>query len=72
MTICATFGYDGMKAWAESSGASHTTYNGWSYGGETIMASGGTVSLRATLSKFPHTSIAVDVSLTCSPTGAVS
>lgn len=70
--LSATFGYDGKTAWVVSASGSHTTYDGWSYGGEIISRSGNTATLSATLSHLLHTSIPVNISLTCSPTGEIS
>lgn len=72
VTLSATFGYDGKTAWVTSASGSHTTYDGWSYSNEKITNSGGTASLSATLSHLLHKSAAVNVSLTCSPTGQIS
>lgn len=72
VTLSATFGYNGSSAWVISSSGSHTTYNGWSYGNESITSSGGTAYLTATLYHLLHRNIAVSISLTCSPTGQIS
>lgn len=72
VTLSATFGYDGKTAWVISASGSHTTYDGWSYSNEKITKSGGTASLSATLSHLLHTSIPVNISITCSPTGQIS
>lgn len=72
VTLSATFGYDGKTSWVSSASGSHTTYDGWSYGSEKITKSGGTAKLTATLSRLLYRDIAVDISLTCSPTGEIS
>lgn len=72
VTLSATFGYDGKTAWVTSASGSRTTYDGWSYSGQSISKSGGTATLTATLSHSLHRSISVNVSLTCSPTGQIS
>lgn len=72
VTLSATFGYDGKTAWVISASGSHTTYDGWSYGGEKITKSGGTAALTATLSKLTSSNVPVNISLTCSPTGEIS
>lgn len=72
VTLSATFGYDGKTAWVISASGSHTTYDSWSYSNEKITKSGGTASLSATLSHLLHTSIPVNISITCSPTGQIS
>lgn len=72
VTLSATFGYDGKTAWVVSASGSHTTYDGWKYGGEKITKSGGTATLTATLSKLTSSNIPVNISLTCSPTGEIS
>lgn len=70
--MSVTFGYDGKTAWVISASGSHTTYDGWSYSGERITTSGGTANLSATLRHLLHKSVAVNLSLTCSPTGQIS
>lgn len=72
VTLSATFGYDGKTAWVVSASGSHTTYDGWSYGGETITTSGGTATLTATLSKLTAGKIPISISMTCSSTGQIS
>lgn len=72
VTLFATFGYDGKTAWVISASGSHTTYDGWSYGSERITKSGGNAKLTATLSHSQYRNIAVNISLTCSPTGEIS
>lgn len=72
VTLSATFGYDGKTAWVSSASGSHTTYDGWSYGNERITKSGGNAKLTATLSHSQYRNIAVNISLTCSPTGEIS
>lgn len=72
VTLFATFGYDGKTSWVTSASSSHTTYDGWSYTNEKISKSGGTASLSAKLSHNIHGSVAVNISLTCSPTGQIS
>lgn len=72
VTLTATFGFDSKTAWVISTSSSHTTYGGWSYGSETIARSGGKATLSAMLSNPQHRSIAVNISLTCSPTGQIS
>lgn len=72
VTLSATFGYDGKTAWVISASGSHTTYDGWQYGGEKITKSGGTAALTATLSKLTSSNVPVNISLTCSPTGEIS
>lgn len=72
VTLSATFGYDGNTAWVISASGSHMTYEGWSYSGEKITESGGTVTLVATLSKLLAGSVPINISMTCSPTGQIS
>lgn len=72
VTLSATFGYDGKTAWVSSASGSHTTYDGWSYGSETISKSGGTATLSAKVSHLLYGSHSVNISLTCSPTGQIS
>lgn len=73
ITLSATFGYDGKTAWVSSASGSHTTYDRWNYGSETISKSGRTASLNAKLSHSIHGTLAIDnLSLTCSPSGQIS
>ncbi|MCI8869390.1 MAG: hypothetical protein HFF39_02415 [Lawsonibacter sp.] len=72
VTLDASFGYDGSRAWVNSASATHSTNSGWSYGGESISKSGGTVTLTATLSKPLYNDIPVSISITCSPSGVIS
>lgn len=72
VTLSATFGYDGKTSWVISASGAHTTYEGWSYGNESITTSGGTASLVAKLTHAVHGSRSVSISLTCSPTGQIS
>lgn len=72
VTLTATFGYDGTTAWVISANSSFSTYDRWVYGNENITRSGGTAALTAMLSHTSHRSIAVNISITCSPTGAIT
>lgn len=72
VTLTATFGYDGTTAWVISANGSFRTYDHWIYSGETITKSGGTATLTATLSHASYDSVAVNISLTCSPTGVIT
>lgn len=72
VTFSANFGYDGKTAWVISASGSHTTYDGWSYGGERITKSGGTATLTATVSKLEEYPISVNISITCTPSGSIS
>lgn len=72
ITLSATFGYDGNTAWVTSASGSHTTYDGWSYSNEKITKSGGTATLTARLTHAKNGTVAVNTSLTCSPTGQIS
>ena len=76
VTLQASFGYDGSSAWVISDSASHSTVSGWSYGSESLDASGNTASLSATLTQWsgiiPIQTVDVNISLTCSPTGEIS
>lgn len=75
-TLKASFGYNGSSAWVTSKSASHTTVSGWSYGSESLTASGDTANLSALLTqRSGNTTIGtvdVDISLTCSPSGQIS
>ncbi len=72
VALTATFGYDGTTAWVTSANSSFSTYDRWVYGNERITKSGGTASLSATLSHAIHGTLAVNISITCSPTGAIT
>lgn len=72
ITLFATFGYDGTTAWVVSANGSHTTYDGWSYSNEKITTSGGTATLTATVSKLTGGRVPISISITCSPTGAIT
>lgn len=72
VTLFATFGYDGKTAWVTSASSSHVTYDGWTYGSEKIVKSGGTATLDAELNHLSFGVYPVHLSLTCSPTGQLS
>ena len=72
VTLDATFGYDGSSAWVISASGSHTAYSGWSYGSEKVSKPSSTATLTATVSKVGYRNIAVNISLTCSPSGSIS
>lgn len=72
VTLSVTFGYDGKTSWVISADGSHTTYDGWSYGNETITKSGGTASLSGKLTHLIYGNHSVNISMTCSPTGQIS
>ena len=72
VTLSATFGYDGKTSWVVSASGSNKTYDGWSYGSQSITKSGGTASLSAKLSHLLWRSVNVNMSLTCSPSGQIS
>lgn len=73
VTLTATFGYDGSRAWVVSASGSHSMESGWTYSNQSISKSGGTANLTADiksttgLGAFP-----VDISLTCSKDGDIS
>ena len=72
ITLKATFGYDGSSAWMVSASTTKSTSGGWSYGGQSIVKNGGTVTLTAKLTKDKNDDIPISISMTCSPTGAIS
>lgn len=76
VTLTATFGYNGSSSWVNSMRASHSMASGWDYTNEKLWKSGGTANLSATMvKKLAFLTVAqVDpsVSMTCSPTGAIS
>lgn len=76
VTLKATFQYNGSSAWVTKKSASHTTKSGWSYGSESLSASGDTAYLSAVLTQraggISTGTVDVDISLSCSPTGQIS
>ena len=68
--LTATFTYDGSTATAVSASGDHSVASGWSYSGQSTWCSGATAYLTATISG--PVSIPVSLSLTCSPSGALS
>lgn len=69
--LYATFSYNGTTSSVESTSYSKTTAFGWVYRNHNIATSGGRATLTATLSSLIG-SVAVNVSLYCSPTGNIS
>lgn len=67
-----TFGYDGSKAWVNSTSVTKSTYSGWSYSNQSVDKNSNTASLSAELSKFPYEDVLVEITMTCSPTGTIS
>ena len=72
VTLSATFGYDGESAWVKSADSSHTTSAGWLYSNENITSNDSTASLSALILHLSFGTIPVSLSITCSPTGAIS
>lgn len=73
VTLTATFGYDGSRAWVVSASGSHSVERGWSYRNEDISNSGGTSTLTAELKSTTGLGIVdVDISLTCTKNGSIS
>lgn len=76
VTLKASFGYDGSSAWVKNKSVSHSTASGWSYGSESLEASGDTAYLSAVLTQrsgiITIGTVDVDISLTCSPSGQIS
>ena len=72
VTLNASFGYDGKTAWVVSANTSRTTYNGWTYGSESIKKSGNTASVSAMLRNSNSYDTPVSISMTCSPSGSIS
>ncbi len=66
------FGYNGSTSWVISSNASKTVSPGWTYSGESIAHSGGTATLTATIKNQLTALFSVNISLSCSPSGAIS
>lgn len=69
--MTATFWYDGSDSGVVSTSSSHTTYDDWSYGDESIWDRGDTAYLSAVLESSIGT-VDVDLSLSCSPSGQLS
>ena len=73
VTLTATFGYDGSRAWVVSASGSHSMESGWTYSNQSISKSGGTANLTADIkSTTGLDSFPVDISLTCSKDGDIS
>ncbi len=72
ISLTANFGYDGSSSWVNSSSVSKSIASGWTYSGENLSSSGGTATVTASLKKFLITTVGVNTSITCSPTGAIS
>lgn len=72
VTLEATFSYDGNTAQVVSASGSHTTSGGWSYKSESISKSGDTAELTAKLTKLLYPALAVEISMTCTPSGQIS
>lgn len=70
IVLNATFTYNGTTATATSASGDHSLASGWSYSGESTWCSGATAHLTATVSG--PVSVPVSLSLTCSPSGALS
>lgn len=72
VTLHANFSYDGTSATATNAYVTHTTYDSWNYTTEDLSRNGATASVKGKLSKTLHGSVAVNFSLTCSPSGTIS
>lgn len=72
VTLTATFRYTGSSVSVTDTDSDYTTYNGWSYKNESISTSGGTASLSASLTKLLAGTVPVSISITCTPSGAIS
>lgn len=71
MILMGTFYYDGSTARATGASKSYSTASGWSYSGGDARASGASVSVSGSFVSGAKR-CAVDMSLTCSPSGALS
>lgn len=71
ITLNAAFGYNGSSSWVTSTSYSKTTSLGWVYTNHNIGTSGGTATLSAILLSLIG-SVPVYISITCSPSGAIS
>lgn len=73
VTLTATFGYDGSRAWVVSASGSSSMESGWSYKNQSISNSGGTSRLTADIKNTSiGGSVPVNISLTCSKSGSIS
>ena len=71
MVLNGEFYYDGSTARATGASKSYSTASGWSYSGGDAKTSGASVSVSGSFdSGSKH--CAVDMTLTCSPSGALS
>ena len=71
MVLNGEFYYDGSTARATGASKSYSTASGWSYSGGDARASGASVSVSGSFVSGAKR-CAVDMSLTCSPSGALS
>lgn len=72
VSFMATFRYTGSSVSVTDTDSDYTTYNGWSYRNESISTSGGTASLSSSLTKLLAGTVPVSISITCTPSGAIS
>lgn len=72
ITITATFSYNGVTSWVNSSSVSKSVASGWTYSGENITNSGNTASVTATLSRPTYNQVPVYTSISCSAAGVIS
>jgi len=72
VTFTATFQYDGNAVSVTDTDSSYSTYDGWSYTSENITTSNGTAKLSSKLTKTSYIGVAVNISITCTPNGAIS
>lgn len=71
MVLNGEFFYDGSTARATGASKSYSTASGWSYSGGDAKASGASVSVKGSFQNGSK-SCPVDLTLTCSPNGALS
>lgn len=71
VSFTVTFKYDGNRSWVDSTSYSKSLKSGWTYSNHKIQTFGGSANLTATLKKSPSI-VPVDISLRCSPSGAIS
>ena len=72
VSLTVAFWYDGLDSGVVSMDSSHTTYDGWLYHNESTWDSGDTAYLSAEITQIASSTIYVDLSLSCSPSGQLS
>lgn len=73
IALYGEFTYDGSHVSVlEKSVTQTSTYNGWNYAQTSLTSSGGTITLNAKLTKLLHSSIPINMTLSCDANGNIS